>query len=147
MPVFAPDSSSYATTEPRYDQDGKVYRQAIAHGTLTALTPYKLIFNEYGPVTAALADDELHYRVIIPLAAVASGALFWGQTGGPIDDVVTPSLSVSVGHAFDIFDGAVADQGADYSGEVGEFAVCRTASTSSTTQDMWLVDREITGTT
>jgi hypothetical protein len=146
MNEFVPSSTQKATFQPRYDADGKVFLQAIAHGNLTAKTPYKLIYNEYGPVTAALADDTKQYRVVVPLAAVDSGDLAWLQHGGYISDMITPSLSVEVGHALELDGGVVADAGADYSGGTSEFAVCATESSTSTTQDAMLIPREITAT-
>lgn len=131
----------------RYDLDGTVWIQAVAHAALTAKTPYKVIANEYGRVTAALADDTNYFYVGVPASAVASGDVCWLQIGGHISSMVTPSLSVSVGHALSILDGAVADAGADYSGAAGQFAVCTTASTTSTTQDAFMIDERIIGTT
>ncbi len=133
--------------EKIYSADGTVRMKALAHGALTAKTPYKIIWNEFGPVTAALADDTNYYYVGVPEAAVDAGDVAELVIGGPVDDMVTPSLSISVGHAVSVLDGAVADAGADYSGAAGQFGVCRTASTSSTTQDVWLVPEKIIGTT
>jgi hypothetical protein len=147
MPFFVPSTTQYGTFERRYDSDGKVFAMARAHAALTAKTPYKLIANEYGPVTAALADGVLYYTVIVPVAAVASGADFWGQIGGYCASMVTPSLSVSVGHALSILDGAVADAGADYSGAAGEFAVNVTATTTATAHNVMLVPERILETT
>lgn len=147
MASFAKSSTQYTTFEPRYDADGKVWRQVQAHGTLTALTPYKIIYNEYGAITAALADDTKYYRIGVPVAAAASGDIVWVQTGGYIEDVITPSLSMELGHGLEVHDGAIADLGADYSGGDAEFAVAATATTSSTTQDLILVDRVILAST
>ena len=145
--VFKKTSTQYTKLLPREDADGKVWLQVQAHGDLTALTPYKVIANEYGWITAALADDQKYYYIGVPAAAISSGSIGWVQIGGYVEDVVTASLSVSVGHAFDVYDSAVADQGADYSGEEGEFAVCTEASTTSTTQHMMLIPRIVRGTT
>lgn len=140
-------SSIKTSLAKRYDADQTVWIQAIAHGALTAKTPYKVIVNEYGYVTAALADDTTYYYVGVPAAAVDSGDLCWMQIGGPVEDMVTPSLSVAVGHALSLDGGAVADAGADYTGAAGEFAVCQTASSASTTQDALLVPERILSTT
>lgn len=140
-------SSIKTSLKKTYGADQRVRVQVVAHAALTAKTPYKVIVNEYGYVTAALADDTNYFYVGVPESAVASGDTAWIVIGGPMEDVVTPSLSVSVGHAFTINNGAVADAGADYSGAAGQFAVCQTASTSSTTQDMLLVPERIIGTT
>lgn len=137
----------YVPFGKKEDADGKVWLKVQAHGALTAKTPYKVIVNEYGYITAALADDQNYYYVGVPEAAVDSGDEAWIQIGGYCTDMVTPSLSVSVGHALKMYDGAVADAGADYSGAAGEFAVCTAASTSSTTQDVVLIPERIIGTT
>ena len=146
MPVFGKSTTQYTTFEKRYDADGGVWIQAIAHGDLTAKTPYKVIVNEYGYVTAALADDTNRYYVGVPAGAVSSGDIAWLQIGGYVTDVVTPSLSVSVGHALSITNGAITDDAADYSGAANQFAACAAASTSSTTQDLMLIPEMITGT-
>lgn len=130
----------------KYNSDGSVWIEAVAHAALTAKTAYKVIVNEFGHVTAAIADDATIYYVAVPKASCSSGDVIWLQIGGICDDVITPSLSVSVGHAFSIVSGAIADVGADYSGLVSQFAVCRTASTASTTQDMMLYPERIEAT-
>lgn len=125
--------------EPWTDPDGKVWISAIAHTTLTAKTPYKIILDEYGYVTQALSSTGPYVWIGVPPVAGTSGAKVKLQIGGDVDDMVTPSLSVSVGHALAIQSGTVADVGADFSWLPGEFAVCRTASTTSATQDVTLV--------
>lgn len=140
-------SSIKTSMAKRFDADQTVWLQAVAHDDLDAKTPYKVIVNEYGYVTADLADDTNSYYVGVPAVDVDDGDLCWMQIGGPIEDMITPSLSVSVGHALEIEDGDVADAGSDYAGVAGEFAVCQTASTSSTTQDALLVPERVTGTT
>lgn len=131
--------------EKLFSTDGKVRMSVQAHGALTALTPYKVICNEYGPITAAIASDTDYYFIGVPEEAQDSGAIFEIQIGGPIDDVVTPSLGVSVGHGFKITSGAIADSTADFSGDPGEFAVSRETSVTSTTQAMYLVPEIIVG--
>lgn len=128
----------------RYDADGTVWIEAVAHAALTAKTPYKVTLNEFGRVTAAIASDATIYYVGVPANGCSVGDVIWLQIGGPCDDVITPSLSVAVGHAFGIVGGAIVDVGADYTGLVSQFAACRTDSTTSTTQDMMLVPEKIT---
>lgn len=130
-----------------YSADGTVRMTVLATGSIAAKTGYKVIWNEFGPCTAAQADDVFEYIMGYAEEAHDSGDYFEILVGGPIDDAITPSLSVSVGHALIMINGAAADVGSDYTGAVGQFAVCRTESTSSTTQDLWLVPREITATT
>lgn len=144
-------SMNYTTTFKasfltRHDTDGTVWIEAIAHAALTAKTPYKVLANQYGRVTAALADDATFYFVGVPGESCSSGDRIWLQIGGECADVITPSLSVTAGHAFSIVSGAVADVGAAYTGLVSQFAICQTTSTSSTTQDMMLVPEKIQAT-
>ena len=141
MPFFVPSTTQLATFELRYDSDGKVFHNAIAHGALTAKTPYKITVNEYGPVTAALANEATYSYVGVPLGAVASGANAWLQIGGYCASVVTASLSVAVGHAINITTGATADAGADYAGLVAQWAVNVTATTTATAHNLILVPK------
>jgi len=143
MGVFNKSTTQYTTFEPRYDGNGKVWRQAVAGDTLVAKTPVQIIYNEYGAVTLALAGGSDYYYVGVPAEAAAAGDVVWLQTGGYCADVITPELSVAVGHAHNITTGAIADAGADYDGNASEFAVNITASSSATTHDMMLLDRMI----
>ena len=140
--IFGYTSVEKASQAMTWDADGKAWVYAIAHGTITAKTPYMIVVNEFGHVSLALGVAR-GYVGVSPVA-VASGALGHFQVGGNVDDMVTASLSVAVGHALTITSGAVADAGSDYVGAVREFAVCRTASTTSTTQDVKLVPDKIT---
>lgn len=143
-------STIKTTLEPRYDADGKVWLMVVPHDDLTALTPYKVIMNEYGWVTAALADDEYYYYVGVPAAAVDASEVnyCWVQIGGQCDDMVTASDTATVGQAYKVYDGTVVCTDADYVGGAGEFAVCRTAvSDAATACDVMLVPRIIIGTT
>jgi len=140
-------TSFLASFVRRYDKNGGVWLEAVAHGSLTAKTPYKIIINENGQVTAALADDTNHYYVGVPAQDYSTGDLALLQIGGICEDVITPSLSVAVGHALSVDGGTITDVGADFSGAPSEFAACRTESTTSTTQDLMLIPERITGTT
>jgi len=131
----------------REDAQGKVWIRVLAHDDLTADTPYKVIVNEYGFVTAAFADETAYCHVGVPDEDIDSGDVFWAQIGGRCSAMITPSISGTVGYALKIFDGAVADASADYSGAGGEFCVVRTASTTSTTQDVILIPERIITTT
>lgn len=114
---------------------------AVAHTTLTAKTPYKIIIDELGYKTMALTTEGYNCFIGVPESSVVSGEVGEFVIQGFIEDVITPSLSVAVGHAFFIDAEAVADKGADYTGVGTEFAICCTASTSATTQDMYLTGR------
>lgn len=125
-----------------FDSDGKVWIYAVAHGDLTAKTPYVVIANEFGSVTLALGAARGYIGV--SEKAVSSGDLAKMQIGGYITSMVTASLSVSVGHALQATSSAIADKGSDYTGGDREFAICTASSSSSTTQDAILVPDKIT---
>jgi hypothetical protein len=131
--------------EPRVDGNGKKWYTVVAHAALTAKTPYKIILDEYGYVTAALTGDTGEYMIGFPAVAIASGAIGELQVFGYCASIITASLSVSAGHALKIKSGAVADAGADYSGAKGEFAVNVTATTTSTTHNVFLTGQWIEG--
>ena len=94
--------------------DGKTFMEVVPHGDLVANTPYKVIMGRYGLTTAALADDATTFFVGVPEAAVDASEVdtCLVQIGGPIDALVTPSLSVTAGHSLTINTGVVADGGA-----------------------------------
>jgi len=133
--------------EKVFGANGKVYMRVQAHDTLVAKTTYQVICNEFGPTTAAVSDNVHRYYVGVPEKAIVSGTSFLIQIGGDVDDMVTPSLSETVGHGLKMYDGAITTVGANFSGDPGEFCVVRTASTSSTTQDVTLIPAQIIGTT
>ena len=141
--VFTKDTITYAPFEKAYDADGKVWMYAQAHGDLTALTPYLIIANEYGPLTAANASGAFYCFVGVPAKAWDSGDIVKLQIGGPVSDVVTASITGVVGYGFTVAGGAIAMTAGDYTGIVSEFAACTAASSSSTTQDMMLVPERI----
>lgn len=130
----------------RYDSDGSVWIEAIAHGTLTAKTPVKVIINEFGHVTAALADDVTNYYLGVPVSGASAGDKVWLQIGGEVADMVTPSITTVVGNSLVVLDGAIAAGGADFSGADGEFAAATEASTG-TTHDAMLYPERMKGTT
>jgi len=133
----------YVPFAKKEDTNGKVWVKIIAHDALTAKTSYKVIVNEYGYVTAAMTTAAAFCYIGVPEHAIDSGAEDWIQIGGYVASMITPSLSVSVGHALCINNGVVADRGADYSGAGTEFAICTTASTTSTTQNVILMPYQI----
>lgn len=123
----------------RYDADNTVWVKGTYQDDGVAKTPMTVQVDENGYVFTDLADNTNRYMLGVPDKAYATGVEGWIQVGGPCDDVITPTLSVAVGHAFGITDGALVDVGADYSGATTNFAICRTAGTSATTYDMLLV--------
>lgn len=129
----------------KYDQLGRVIIFARAHDTLTASTPYRVKYDEYGPFTAALAADPDTYRVGIAKKAYVGDAIAELVHGGQFSGMVTVSLSVSVGHSFTIVAGAVADGGADFDDlHDTAFGLCYTASTQVVAQDVIMVPEPIT---
>ena len=130
-----------------YSANGTVRMTVLATSAIVAKTGYKVIYNEFGPCTAAQADDVYNYMMGYAEEAHDSGDIFDILVGGPIDDAITPSLSMAVGHALAMTNGAAVDAGADYTGSTSQYAVARTATTTSTTQDLWLVPRYILATT
>lgn len=140
---FVPTATQKTTFELRYDADGKVFHNVVAHAELTAKTPIKITVNEFGPVTAALANEATYSYVGVPLGTIASGALAWIQIGGYITDVISTSLTIAVGNALNITTGAVADAAADYAGLVAEWAVNITPVGASTTHTVILVPKMV----
>ena len=93
----------------RTDMDGKEFIYARAHGALTALTPYLAYVTYDGWRTAALFDtgyastsaaSHPQYVAFVPPAAISSDTDGWGQVGGPCEDVIFPSNSVTAGNRF-----------------------------------------------
>ena len=133
------------TQEIRYDADGTSWMQIVAHGDLTALTPYMVFPGQTGYVTAAISGAMYGY-IGVPAAAVDSGDTAWVQIGGRVDDMVTASLAVTAGHAMSMTTEAVADENNAWTGAIGagEFAVCTTTTGSAqATQDCFLVGEKI----
>jgi hypothetical protein len=141
--IYAGNTTIKAPWDITYDADGKAWMYAIAHTTLVANTPYLIKADEFGPITGATTATHGGY-IGVPDKAGTSGAKVRLQVGGRVTAMITPSLSISVGHACSIASSVVADTGADYIGAAAEFAVCKTASTTSTTQDVILVPKFVT---
>ena len=137
-----------APLAPKFDQDGGVYRAARAHTTLTLNTPYRISYDEYGPLTAAFADDADTFRIGVAQEAALTGAVTWLKTGGYCAGVITPSLSVSVGHALGMRGGAIVDIGADFDDLHDDaWAICTAETSSATAHNVILLDEPITAST
>lgn len=133
----------------KYDLLGRVIIFARAHTTLTASTPYRVSYDEYGPLTAtvAAANNVDTYRIGIAKKATVTNAIAELVHGGQYSGMVTVSLSVSVGHSFTAAAGAVADGGADFNDlNSSAFGVCYTASSNAIAQDVIMVPEAITST-
>lgn len=104
-----------------------------------------------GLVDVSLADDTDLYRLAVADQDIASGNRGVYQIKGRAT-ITTPSLSVAAGDGLLVLNGAVGDSGTTAQKPNGvqantDFAVCLTASTSSTTQDVYLYGETITATT
>jgi hypothetical protein len=124
----------------RYDADNTVWVKGTYENDGVAKTPMMVQQNESGYVFLDIADNANWYMFGVPAVAHATGVEGWIQIGGPCDDVITPSLSMTVGHAFGVHDGTIVDKAADFGVNL-HCAVARTETTTSTTQDMWLIAR------
>jgi len=132
---------------PRDEQgiDGVERTYAVAHATLTAKTTYRINFDEYGPLTAAISGNTSRvFRVVVAEAATATGGIASLIVGGYVSSMVTPSLSVSVGHALSLSGGTITDDAADYGSLASQFAVCTTATTSIATCSVFLPNKYLT---
>ena len=131
MSVFTRGTNLYTTMRPIEWGDGTWVMQVQAHGVLTAKQPYKIIYNQHGCITAALADDEYYFYVGVPFAAVASEAIDWIQVGGVCPSMIVAALTMTAGDAVKMYDGAVVDTTAAFTGAVGEFGICYTSTTGA----------------
>ena len=145
--VFTKTDETYATYELRYDADGTVWAQAQAHDTLVAKTVYKIVVNEFGQITAAQASDTNYTYLGVAAEAAAAADIVWLQVGGYVTGMITPSLTISQGHALAMNSGAIADSGADYAGTGGEFAAhaAATDAAAAAVHTVMLVPKIILG--
>lgn len=142
---FAP---SYFKVEETHD--GKRFRYAIAHATLTVGTLYAIIVGTSGEAkTAALADNAYPIRVGVATEATTTDNLARLQTGGEYEGLTTPSLSVTDGHTLEIAAGAIADGAAAMPiKDAQQFAVnIGGTTTNADSHDVYLLDREVTPST
>lgn len=147
MATFQNDGTLKARREPRLAHDGNVYREVIAHTTLTVGTLYAIHDGVTGPVSAALADNALVYRVGVAKKAITAGNVAELQTGGVYATLTTGSLSVTAGHTLGIGGGAIVDEAAAVPIRAKTFAVNLTTTTTATSHNVLLLDREITAST
>lgn len=141
---FVRDAYTYATFEKRYDSDGKVFLNCIAHTELTGKTPYAIVADEYGPISEALPAAGVYVYIGVAIGTIDDGASCWLQHGGYITGVISvDTLTIAVGHGFTINTEKVADAGNDFTGVVGEFAVNAGTEAGSTTHAMMLVPEQI----
>ena len=138
---------SYFKVEDSHD--GKRYRYAEAHATLTVGTLYAILPDKTNhSVTAAIADNAAIYRVGVATEATTTGNIARLQTGGIYESLTTPTLSVTTNHTLEIAAGAIADGAALPMASGQQFAINAGDTTSSASaHDVYLLDREITAST
>jgi len=143
MSVFRPSTTQYTAIDFRYDDNGTVHCQAIAHGALTAGTMYGITMSGLGYKTAAIASGTALRMVGVADASYATDAIAWLQIGGAIDGATTSALTVSVDQYYGLTSGAFQSIG---SFTANVFAIGATAATSATSNDFVLIPRWITPT-
>lgn len=132
----------------RLIEGNKEYMLVKAHAALTALTPYPISHDGYGPVTRAFADDTKWYWVGVPLNAQAANDIFYIQIRGPVEDMVVPSDTYILNEGIEVLNGAVAGTNAAYAETAEEFAVVTTAITAAAVAaDVFLVGERIQAST
>jgi hypothetical protein len=140
--AFKKTATQYTPLNNGHGIDGKGIIIAMAHGTLTAKTPYKVILNEFGYVTAAMTTAVGRCYIGIPDKAYTTGQDATMQIAGYVTDVVTPSLTSAVGYGVKVEGGVIVSSGADWRGlntEIGAF----TEVSTGTTHDIMLYGKEI----
>ena len=130
----------------KYDSFGRVVIFARAHDTLTAGTPYRIKYDEFGPFTAALATDSDDYRLGIAKKAYIGDAVAELVHGGYYSAMnATASLVMAIGEGIFVSGGTPSDFTADYDDLGSNFALSA-ATTSSTTQPVVMIPEVITAT-
>jgi len=134
-------------------QDGKIFRYCKAHGTLTAKTPYKILADSSGWLTAAIADAASNTvgcayglsgcKIGIPEAAVASGTYGWLQVGGKVSDAILTSCTATVNYCVGWVAATCIKTGAAFSGQREVFAIFTATGATATTQDILMLNREV----
>lgn len=145
---FTPTPSYFKVED---SHDGKRFRYAVAHATLTVGTLYAILpdaTNGGNAVTAAIADNAAIYRVGVATEATTTGNVARLQTGGLYESMTTPSISVTAEHTLEIGGGAIVDGAALPMAAANAFAInAGSTTTNSATHDAYLLDRELTAST
>jgi hypothetical protein len=127
----------------RYDLDGSVWIEAIAHTDLVAKTPYRVTVNKQGHITVDMVSDIVYYYVGVPAKNCLEGGKAWLQVGGLCSDVITPELSVDEDDIFLAGSLGVTYTTGPYVGQTGAFAICTEDSVDSTVQQMLLIPEQV----
>jgi hypothetical protein len=145
---FTPTPSYFKVED---SHDGKRFRYAVAHATLTVGTLYAILpdaTNGGNAVTAAIADNAAIYRVGVATEATTTGNVARLQTGGEYESMTTPTLSITTEHTLEIGGGAIVDGAALPMAAANAFGINSGANTSAATScDVYLLDRELTAST
>lgn len=140
--AFKVSSTQYTPLNESHGINGAGVIIAIAHSSLTAKTPYKVILNEFGYVTAAMTTAVGRCFIGIPDKAYTTGQDAVMQIAGYVTDVVTPSLTSAVGYGVKVDGGVIVSSGADWKGLNTEIGAWTEVSTG-TTHDIMLYGKEI----
>ena len=128
----------------RCDLDGTIWIEAIAHADLTAKKIYRVLVNQYGHVTADMAQASTYYYIGAASRDCLEGERLWIQIGGICVDAITNSLDPEEGDVFIDSGGAVAYENGPYSRSSGQFGIClETVSPESTIQQIMLIPEVI----
>lgn len=150
------------TIRPVWDRenaDGTIDVLCRAHGTLTAKTPYLVFIGYDGPRTAALLDNGLasttaagslnYLRIGVPNVAISSDTDGYLQVGGYCGSVTTASITVTQGVFLRWVDAAIAAGSAPTASAapLDAFAIAYTSASATTSHNLMLLNRFISGTT
>jgi hypothetical protein len=99
----------------RYDDNGKVWIQAVTHGALVADSPYKVVPGQNGYITEAIASGTaVACFVGFAKKAWSTGDVADLQIGGEIDDVtLTTGTAYTAGEYVALVAGAFTSNAAD----------------------------------
>ena len=147
--VFRDNGSTGRVKAYHHDEqgiDGTDYTYAIAHATLTLKTCYRINFDEYGPLTAAISGNTSRFfRIGVATAATTTGNIAKLVVRGYVSSMVVPSSqSIAVGNAIDLVGGTITDDAADYGNLAAQFAISTKSTSSIATCCVYLPGRYIT---
>ena len=136
--VFRESSDQSTPIGFRYDDNGKVWINAVAHGALTADSPYKVVPGTAGYVTEAIASGTALYCFVgIAKEAWSTGDYAWLQIGGQCDDVtLTSGTTYTSGQYVALVAGAFTSNAAD--NVDGIFGVCNETATGAGDPELML---------
>jgi len=147
MPLFDNNTTLVTSLGTLVDGDGNIRRHVRAHAALTAMTAYAVVWSSTGLVTSAATAATVSttgalIRVVVPDRAVASGATFWGITGGAVDAMICDASLDATSNKYIEYApaGAQAIEAAPVKTSI--FGICTDADNDDE-HDVILFDREI----